>query len=592
MNHYGLDVYVRNPYFCKIFKYSAMKTIDNYISIVEGANKIAIKNFNNQDSIQRVSACKDKLLSELKSNAYIKIPFVGDFNAGKSSLLNSLMGVNILPTDVVPTTAVSYELYYSETEKLDIYHNGKFKETAPLSKISNLEVVPGDIVVVHINNDFIRQQNEKGIVLVDMPGIDSGIEAHNNAILNYIQEGSFFFLVSPAPQGTLRSVTLQFADELKKYNLKMAVVISKADQAPEDDLKSVIEHITDQAKRLIDENVDVCVTSSAEKNNADIVALLDKLDAEKFLKDKYYAEVEVYVNDIISELQLQAKLLLSNKEDYSKRIEELKREKENALNSLREKSNSAQSLQGSADDILMDVRMALTEKSLYLANILVQSNNDSNIFNAELLNIIRPVLVNSFKREITEYQNVIGSSVMDFSVTVNKILQDEDNKLLSGANEVIGNLLGKEVVEGFLKKGLDKLINQLVQYKGLSTLLKTLIKFVGPLTTILINIIPDILRLIFGKSKDQKIMAVQQKITGGMIDKLVEGLREPVEKILEDQRKAAYKEMESLIENEAHKFDDNIKKIQEEQQADEATITAKVQTLQVAIGELEVLLRK
>lgn len=320
--------------------------------------------------------------------------------------------------------------------------------------------------------------------------------------------------------------------------------------------------------------------------------MLDKLDAEKFLKDKYYAEVEVYVNDIISELQLQAKLLLSNKEDYSKRIEELKREKENALNSLREKSNSAQSLQGSADDILMDVRMALTEKSLYLANILVQSNNDSNIFNAELLNIIRPVLVNSFKREITEYQNVIGSSVMDFSVTVNKILQDEDNKLLSGANEVIGNLLGKEVVEGFLKKGLDKLINQLVQYKGLSTLLKTLIKFVGPLTTILINIIPDILRLIFGKSKDQKIMAVQQKITGGMIDKLVEGLREPVEKILEDQRKAAYKEMESLIENEAHKFDDNIKKIQEEQQADEATITAKVQTLQVAIGELEVLLRK
>lgn len=74
------------------------------------------------------------------------------------------------------------------------------------------------------------------------------------------------------------------------------------------------------------------------KNNADIVALLDKLDAEKFLKDKYYAEVEVYVNDIISELQLQAKLLLSNKEDYSKRIEELKREKENALNSLREKA--------------------------------------------------------------------------------------------------------------------------------------------------------------------------------------------------------------------------------------------------------------
>lgn len=569
-----------------------MKTIENYVSTVAAATKIGIENFNNQVSVQRLGANKDTLLAEMQNDAYIKVPFVGDFNAGKSSLLNSLMGVSILPTDVVPTTAVSYELYYSEVEKLDIYHEGKFKETAPLSKISKLDVVPGDIVSVYINNDFIKQQNERGIVLVDMPGIDSGIEAHNNAILNYIREGSFFFLVSPAPQGTLRSVTLQFADELKKYNLQMAVVISKADHASESNLKSVVEHITDQAKRLIGKNVDVCVTSSAENNNAGIVTILDKLDAEKFLKDKYYTEVAAFVNGIISELQMRAKLLLTNKDDYDAKINGLRREKENALMSLHEKSGSAQSLQSSADDILTDIRTALIEKSLYLANILVQSNNDSTVFNAELLNIIRPVLVNSFKREISEYQDVIGSSVMDFSVTVNKILQDEDNKLLSGANEVIGNLLGKEVVEAFLKKSLDKLMVQLAQYKGLSTLLKTLGKILGPLTTILINTIPDILRLIFGKSKDRKIADIQQKITSEMIGKLVEGLREPIENMLEDQRKSAYKEMESMIESEASKFDDNIKKIQEEQQADETVITAKVQTLQVAIGELEQLVKQ
>ena len=77
-----------------------------------------------------------------------------------------------------------------------------------------------------------------------------------------------------------------------------------------------------------------------------------------------------------------------------------------------------------------------------------------------------------------------------------------------------------------------------------------------------------------------------------MIGKLVEGLREPIENMLEDQRKSAYKEMESMIESEASKFDDNIKKIQEEQQADETVITAKVQTLQVAIGELEQLVKQ
>ena len=38
--------------------------------------------------------------------------------------------------------------------------------------------------------------NDRNIVVVDMPGIDSGVEAHNNAILHYVQDGTFFVLVS------------------------------------------------------------------------------------------------------------------------------------------------------------------------------------------------------------------------------------------------------------------------------------------------------------------------------------------------------------------------------------------------------------
>lgn len=568
-----------------------MKITENYASIVNEACKIAKATFNNHDSIQRVEKSEKNLQVELKGNAYIKIPFVGDFNAGKSSLLNSLMGINLLPTDVVPTTAVSYELYYSETEKLTIFHNGELKQTTPLSKISALDVVPGDVVAVYVNNDFIKGMNDKGIVLVDMPGIDSGIEAHNNAILNYIQEGTFFFLVSPAPQGTLRSSTLQFADELKKYKLQMAVIISKTDQTAEKILPSVIAQITDQAKRLIGEDVQVGTTSSAEGKNQDVIKIISGLDTEKLIVERISPAVTNFINDIISELRLQAQLLISNKEDYTAKIEQLKIERDKALDALRAKDKSAQPLSNSADDILDDIKTAIIGKSSYLANIIVQSNNDSNTFKAELLNIIRPILVNSFKREITEYHDQIGSSVMDFSQTVDSILRDEDNKVLDGLNDVIKNMMGKDVLDAVLKKGLDKLMAKLVNYKGLSTLLKTLSKIIGPITTILINILPDILRLIFGKSKSQKAAAIQEKIANEMVSKLVEGLRAPIENMLEEQRRSAYNEMENIIESEAQKYDDNIKKMQEAGKADEATVTAKVQALQVNIGELENLLK-
>ncbi|TXJ44357.1 hypothetical protein EPJ70_09015 [Brachyspira aalborgi] len=49
----------------------------------------------------------------------LKVPIVGDFSSGKSSLLNKFMGKDILEVNIKPETAVPAELYYSE-EKYDI----------------------------------------------------------------------------------------------------------------------------------------------------------------------------------------------------------------------------------------------------------------------------------------------------------------------------------------------------------------------------------------------------------------------------------------------------------------------------------------
>lgn len=567
-------------------KNKSMKKLQTYASIINEAKQIATEYISTPDSIRRINTAKDNLLKEMESNTFIKVPFVGDFDAGKSSLLNAMMGVELLPTDILPTTAVSYELYYSVQEQLKIFHKGELKETTPLSQISSLKVVPGDVVYVYINNEFVRNLNERGIVIVDMPGIDSGIEAHNNAILNYISEGSFFFLVTDAEQGTLRHSAIRFVDELKKYNLSCNVIISKADKKPETDIERIKTEVEEQAKRTIRDDIEVGVTSAAANQFKDVNNMLNQLNAEKIFANKFSKEIAAFVSDIISELQLQIRLALSNKKDFTAQIEALKAERNKALDNLQIKNRDAQPLSSSAEDILDDVREAIITKSSYLANLLYQNNNNTDAFSNELLAIIRPVLVNSFKREISEYQDVIGDSVREFSLNVNEILQDKDNPILEGANEIVGNLLGKDVLENLLKKGLDKLITKLAAYKGLSTLLKSLSKILGPLITIIINVIPDLLRLVFGKSKEQKIEAIQQKIISDVVGKIIATLREPVISMLEEQRKSSMNEMETLIEEESKKFNDNVKQMQQEQQASDAEITAKVQKLENGINRL------
>ena len=87
-----------------------MEKINQYVSLVNQAFTVAKENFNNPESLKKAESDKEALISSLEKDSFIKVPFVGDFNAGKSSLINSMLGIDILPTNILPETAVSYEL--------------------------------------------------------------------------------------------------------------------------------------------------------------------------------------------------------------------------------------------------------------------------------------------------------------------------------------------------------------------------------------------------------------------------------------------------------------------------------------------------
>lgn len=565
-----------------------MEKVNQFIGVIEKAFSTATPNFSNQESVKKATSEKNELEVQLRNDSYIKVPFVGDFNAGKSSLINAMLGVDLISTNILPETAVAYEFYYDTQEKLEIWEEDRLIQTTGLSQINNLTLTPKNLVKVYINNEFVKSQYERNIIIVDMPGIDSGLEAHNNAILNYIQDGTYFVLLTDVEGGTLRQTAINFIDEVKKYGASVAVVISKTDKKSIEEIPNIKATIEKTALLHVGNNVKIATSSAVNKDFAEVIGILNSIDSEQIIKLKYEPLVKTLINGYISELQLQMKLLIQDKSQFEQKIQKLKEEKEDAIIELKHKSETAQSVKGSADDILNDIATALQAKSGYLATLLY-NGQDVNIFKQELLTIIRPVIVTSFKREITEYQDVIGQAVQDFSIKADEIINDKDNKILSGVQEIAGNLIGKEVLEGLLKKGLDKLASRFVGYKSLDVLFKTLGKIISPIVSIVINIIPDTLRLIFGKSKEQKISELQQKISTTVISKIVESMRPQMEEMIHEQRKHIDDNLQQLIESEMQKHDDNILAMQQQQQLEKEAAANKIAKLQECVDKLNAL---
>lgn len=559
------------------------------IEIINSAYNVAEKHLSNE-SLNIARTAKDNAESSVIANQFVRIPFIGDFSSGKSSLLNSYLGIKLLPVNITPETAVSYELYFSTEEKLEQYREDLLKSTAPLSEIKNLNVSPGDIVKVFINNEKVRTLNERGIILVDMPGIDSGIKAHNDAIMNYIQEGSHFVVVVDADQAVMRTSTISLIDELKKYGISSSVIISKIDKKPAEEIGQIKDSISEQARKYIGENTFVGMTSAADDNHSDIDILLNGLSVDSIVDAKQKSSVNAYVNELISQLKVQLQLLLSNRKDYSNQIREIQIQKEKAVKGIYERSKSAEPVEVSADDIVNNIVEALMNRSQYLATILYSNSSDQKVFEAEMMSIVRPALINSFKKEITEYNEYIGSSLKDFYVKVNDILQDSDNLLLNTTNELVGNLLGKEVLETFLKKGLDKLIIKVAKYKSIQGLLKLCSTILAPVVAIVVNIVPDLLKAIFGKSKEKKIEDIKIKLQTELFPKIVAELRPEILKMLEVQRSEILSNAEALVEEETKKFDEAIAEAQRMQEKSDQELNEKQDFLNVSIDELSKLI--
>ena len=119
--------------------------------------------------------------------AKVCTPIIGKFSSGKSALVNTVLGYSrkILKEDITPETAIPAELVYTDSEDIItiIRNDGAYKQLS-VDDYRKYEADANTVksARIQLKNSFLEEIPD--VMIVDMPGFESGFEIHNKAIDN------------------------------------------------------------------------------------------------------------------------------------------------------------------------------------------------------------------------------------------------------------------------------------------------------------------------------------------------------------------------------------------------------------------------
>ena len=516
--------------------------INNFKEIVEKSYTISSP-YLLQTALDKINADKKSLISDLDNEKGIKVPVVGDFDAGKSSLINAFIGrKDLLPTAITPETAVAYEMYFSIDEKIVHTRNCETLSSCGVDQNKSLATKPGDIVKVYVNSRAVKDLNDKGIVLVDMPGLGSGIEAHNNAILNYMSKGCCFVFVVDCESGTLTSSTLSFMHELSLYNLKCGVIVSKIDKKPEEDIPSLKEVMGYHAKKAVNSDVYVGAVSSAQGNTADFTSFLSSLDSESLVAEKFASKIAQFIDSQIFGIKTQIDVLNANIEDVDEKLKELQAQKDKIEKDLSGNVVNADTPEKSTSDILMAVENTLNEHAEDIARA-IADKQDTESIKSMILSYVRPTIAQSFKEEGEQYASSLNTVVDDISKALQDCLQIEDNDIVVLVDDFRSDIFN--VVE--------------IAAGALLNIPHVFAKILGGILLLLGEKIPDIVRWFFGKSNDEMLFEIVAKLKESVIVNICDKLRPMILEQVTAQQERIRKSISEGAQNKISQIQDSVR---------------------------------
>ncbi|MBI5090959.1 MAG: dynamin family protein [Candidatus Hydrogenedentes bacterium] len=180
----------------------------------------------------------------LRDSGVVDVAVLGQFKAGKSSFLNSLIGDDVLPVNVLPATAVITRIGCGGRERAIVHFLSGEAEEVPMGEL-------GDYVTEQRNPNNTKRVASveveltslapfQGIRFVDTPGLGS-IFAHNTrASMDWLPKVGAA-LVAIGMNQPLSEQDLLLLREAFKYSPEAVILLTKADLVSQRERDTIIE---------------------------------------------------------------------------------------------------------------------------------------------------------------------------------------------------------------------------------------------------------------------------------------------------------------------------------------------------------------
>lgn len=400
------------------------------------------------------TALEQIIVRQSQQECPITLPLVGEFSAGKTSLLNALTDTKALETAVLPTTATLFEVHFGcPTAYAEVLSaNGETQRVSDIASLKNSQLGSAQLVTVFDTSTRVSPE----IVLVDTPGLSAPDPRHRQVLTEFLPKADAILLVSDINQQLTRSLA-NFCRDMKLANKSIYMVLTKCDSKTPDERKAARDYILAQRELgfadvvcvsgvtgEVDELMKVFKEISAKKQE-----ILAKADTARLAQIKQELETTL-------EEQLTALESIDNCKAALAEEERKLRQLQKAIDRLTESCDSA------VDDIARDTRRAFaTAMQQQLCSLVQQSGNNFDKLAIDAINKCATITMQQFRSRVQQaiveasnrasresglstevLQSVDLSQVecqgLSYSINLNQIGHEYDSYIKFGALAAVG----------------------------------------------------------------------------------------------------------------------------------------------------------
>lgn len=202
----------------------------------------------------------------------------GEFNSGKSAMINALLGQKLLPEGVTPTTTQIQVLRYGPDQTRTVINEHQHILTLPAELLAEINIV-------------------------DTPGTNAIMREHEMITSQFVPRADLVLFITSADHPFTESER-QFLVQIRDWGKKVVLVINKKDilqtQADQDE---VYRFVTDNVRLLLGLTPEVLLVSARK-------ALQAKLGQPQLWVESGFEALETYIHDRLDEKgRLRLKLL-------------------------------------------------------------------------------------------------------------------------------------------------------------------------------------------------------------------------------------------------------------------------------------------